>query len=138
MEGRALMIHKMNLHVYYQDTDAGGIVYHSKYLDFAERARSELLFDMGLSNTTLINQGIALVLRHIIIDYKRPARLDDLLTIETTITEIRNASMFVTQRFLRGEEGIVNIQLQLAFINPKTMLPIRIPSEIKTLFNTYN
>lgn len=132
------MIHKMNLHVYYQDTDAGGIVYHSKYLDFAERARSELLFDMGLSNTILVNQGIAFVLRHVNIDYKRPAHLDDLLTIETQVKEIRNASMIMEQRFLRGEEELVRIEMQLAFINPKTMLPIRIPPEIKTLFAIYN
>lgn len=132
------MIHKMNLHVYYQDTDAGGIVYHSKYLDFAERARSELLFDMGLSNKILVNQGIAFVLRHVNIDYKRPAHLDDLLTIETQVKEIRNASMIMEQRFLRGEEELVRIEMQLAFINPKTMLPIRIPPEIKTLFAIYN
>lgn len=132
------MIHKMNLHVYYQDTDAGGIVYHSKYLDFAERARSELLFDMGLSNKILVNQGIAFVLRHVNIDYKRPAHLDDLLTIETQVKEIRNASMIMEQRFLRGEEELVRIEMQLAFINPKTMLPICIPPEIKTLFAIYN
>lgn len=132
------MIHQMSLHIYYQDTDAGGIVYHSKYLDFAERARSELLFEMGLSNTLLIKQGIAFVLRHVTIDYKRPAHLDEKLLIETRVTDIRNASMLMEQRFLRGEEELVMIELQLAFINPKTMLPVRIPPEIKTLFAIYN
>lgn len=132
------MIHKMTFHIYYQDTDAGGIVYHSNYLDYAERARSELLFDMGLSNTALIQQNIAFVLRRVEIDYRKPARLDDLITVETAVVDMKNASMEMEQTFYRGDETLVVIRLQLAFVNPQTLRPIRIPENIKTLFLKYN
>lgn len=132
------MIHKMTFHIYYQDTDAGGIVYHSNYLNYAERARSELLFDMGLSNTALIQQNIAFVLRRVEIDYRRPARLDDLITVETVVVDMKNASMEMEQTFYRGDETLVVIRLQLAFVNPQTLRPIRIPENIKTLFLKYN
>ena len=132
------MIHKMTFHIYYQDTDAGGIVYHSNYLDYAERARSELLFDMGLSNTILVEQGVAFVLRRVEIDYRKPARLDDLITVETVVVDMKNASMDMEQTFLRGEETLVVVRLQLAFVNPQTLRPIRIPEQIKTLFLKYN
>lgn len=132
------MIHKMTFHIYYQDTDAGGIVYHSNYLDYAERARSELLFDMGLSNTALVEQGVAFVLRRVEIDYRKPARLDDLITVETVVIDMKNASMDMEQTFLRGAETLVVVRLQLAFVNPQTLRPIRIPEQIKTLFLKYN
>lgn len=132
------MIHQMNLHIYYQDTDAGGIVYHSKYLDFAERARSELLFDMGLSNTKLIEQGVAFVLRQVHIDYRKPARLDELITVQTVVTDIKNASMEMEQSFVRGDETLVVIRLQLAFVNPENLRPVRIPSDLKEQFTHFN
>ncbi len=131
------MKHKMNFHIYYQDTDAGGIVYHSNYLDYAERARSELLFDMGVSNTKLVEQGLAFVLRQVHIDYRKPARLDDLLTVETVVTGMKNASMEMEQTFWRNDEVLVVIQLQLAFVNPTNLRPIRIPDTLKELFLKY-
>ncbi len=132
------MKHIMNFHIYYQDTDVGGIVYHSNYLDYAERARSEMLFDMGLSNTALVEQGIAFVLRSAELDYRRPARLDDLITVETVVCEMKNASMVMEQTFLRGDETLVVVRLQLAFVNPQTLRPIRMPEHIKKLFVEYN
>ena len=132
------MIHKLQLHIYYQDTDAGGIVYHSKYLDFAERARSELLFEIGLSNTAMIEQGIGIVVRQASIDFKRSAKLDDLIEIRTTVRQIKNASMEMEQTFWRNDELLVTIQLQLAFINPQTMRPTRISEQLKEKFIQYN
>ena len=132
------MIHTLKLHIYYQDTDAGGIVYHSKYLDFAERARSELLFDMGLSNTKMIEQGVGIVVRQATLDFKRSARLDDLIEIKTTVCELKNASMTMEQTFWRDDELLVTVHLQLAFINPQTMRPIRITEDLKQLFLHYN
>lgn len=132
------MIHTLKLHVYYQDTDAGGIVYHSKYLDFAERARSELLFDMGLSNTKMIEQGVGIVVRQATLDFKRSAKLDDLIEIKTTVCELKNASMTMEQTFWRDDELLVTVNLQLAFINPQTMRPTRITEDLKQLFMHYN
>ncbi len=131
------MKHVMNFHIYYQDTDAGGIVYHSNYLDYAERARSELLFDMGLSNTALVKQGIAFVLRRAELDYRRPARLDDMITVETVVCDIKNASMEMEQTFYRGDEILVVVRLQLAFVNPETLRPIRMAEPLKELFVRY-
>lgn len=131
------MKHKMDFHIYYQDTDAGGIVYHSNYLDYAERARSELLFDMGVSNTILAEQGLAFVLRQVHIDYRKPARLDDLLTVETVVTGMKNASMEMEQTFFKDDDVLVVIRLQLAFVNPNNLRPIRIPDTLKELFLKY-
>ncbi len=131
------MKHQMQLRIYYQDTDAGGIVYHSNYLNFAERARGEMLFEMGLLNSELVKQGIAFVLRNASLDYRRPARLDDTVTVETQVCEIKNASMVMEQTFFRGEEILVVVQLQLAFVNPETLRPIRMPESMKELFVKY-
>lgn len=128
---------KMNIRVYYQDTDAGGIVYHSKYLDFAERARSELLVAEGLSNKMLVDKGIAFVLRSAEINFHRPARLDDVLSVESEILEIKNASMRFLQSFFCGEELLVEVVVQLAFVNPVTLKPMRMPAELKELFIKY-
>lgn len=132
------MIHQMQVRIYYQDTDAGGIVYHSNYLDYAERARSEMLLEMGYSNHVMVEKGIGFVLRHVDIDYRKPARLDELLTVETVVTEMKNASLEMEQTVLRGEEVLVVMRLQLAAINPQTLRPTRMPEELKTLFLKYS
>ncbi len=131
------MIHHYPIRIYYQDTDAGGIVYHSKYLDFAERARAEFLRDIHCPVVHLLEQDIAFVLRHIDMDFKAPARLDELLTIHTQIGDIKPASITMFQEVVRDEKVLVSMTLQLAFINPKTLRPIRIPPHIKELFSQY-
>ena len=131
------MKHSYKVRVYYQDTDAGGIVYHSKYLDFAERARSELLVDMGLSNKKLIEQGVAFVLRNASIQYKAPARLDDVIDVQTSVKEIKNASLVMQHQFIVDGKEIVLIELQLAVINPLTLTPIRMTQELKDEFIRY-
>ena len=131
------MIHKMDLRIYYQDTDAGGIVYHSNYLDYAERARSEFLRDVGLPVNDLLERDIAFVIKKAEINYKSPARLEDLLTVHTSIGEIRGASMVMHQAIKRGDMELVDIVLQAVFVNPKTMSPIRIPADLKEKFELY-
>ncbi len=131
------MKHQMQLRIYYQDTDAGGIVYHSNYLNFAERARAEMLVEMGLLNSELVKQGIAFVLRNATLDYRRPARLDDIITVQTRILEIKNVSMLMEQTFYRDDEILVVVRLQLAFVNPETLRPVRMPEPLKELFVRY-
>lgn len=131
------MKHSYKVRVYYQDTDAGGIVYHSKYLDFAERARSELLVDMGLSNKKLIEQGVAFVLRNASVQYKAPARLDDVIDVQTSVKEIKNASLVMQHQFIVDGKEFVLIELQLAVINPLTLTPIRMTQELKDEFIRY-
>lgn len=131
------MIHKMDLRIYYQDTDAGGIVYHSNYLDYAERARSEFLRDIGLPVDILLEREVAFVIKKAEITYKSPARLEDLLTVHTSICEIKGASMIMKQIIKRDETQLVEIILQAVFVNPKTMSPIRIPQDLKEKFISY-
>ena len=131
------MIHKMDLRIYYQDTDAGGIVYHSNYLDYAERARSEFLRDVGLPVNDLLERDVAFVIKKAELTYKSPARLDDLLTVHTSIGEIKGASMIMNQTIKRGETDLVEIVLQVVFVSPKTMAPIRIPTDLKEKFMLY-
>lgn len=132
------MIHTYSVRVYYQDTDAGGIVYHSKYLDFAERARSELLVDMGFSNKALIEKGVAFVLRNASVQYKAPARLDDIIEVQTRVKEMKNASMTMEHLFVVAGKVCVTIELQLAVVNPLTLTPIRLDPMLKELFLKYN
>ncbi|MBR6675665.1 MAG: tol-pal system-associated acyl-CoA thioesterase [Alphaproteobacteria bacterium] len=131
------MIHKMDLRIYYQDTDAGGIVYHSNYLDYAERARSEFLRDVGLPVNDLLERDVAFVIKKAELTYKSPARLDDLLTVHTSIGDIKGASMIMNQTIKRGETDLVEIVLQVVFVSPKTMAPIRIPADLKEKFTLY-
>lgn len=131
------MIHKMNLRIYYQDTDAGGIVYHSNYLNYAERARSEFLRDIGLPVQDLLDRDVAFVIKKAELNYKAPARLEDLLTVHTKIGDIGGASMIMNQTIKRGDTELVDIVLQVVFVNPKTMAPIRIPSDLKEKFALY-
>lgn len=129
--------HQIDIRIYYQDTDAGGIVYHSNYLDFAERARTEMLYEMGISNQALLDRQIAFVIRHTDLEYLSPARLEDKLTIITQVDEVKNASMTLTQTFYRDNQKLVIIRLQVAFINPETMRPVRLPDDLKQLFEAY-
>lgn len=131
------MIHKMDLRIYYKDTDAGGIVYHSNYLEYAERARTEFLHDIGLSNKALIERDIAFIIKRAEIDYKSPARLEDVITVHTRIGEIKNASMIMLQTVKRAEQELVDLKIMVVFVNPHTLKPVRIPEDLKEKFACY-
>ena len=131
------MTYQWQMRVCFQDTDAEGIVYHANYLNYAERARTAWLFELGYTNQGVLNSGIMLVLRHLDIDYRLPAKLDDLLTIDVRIREIKNASMVIEQLVSCQDKTLVAITLQLAFISPETMRPVRLPTEMKNLFIDY-
>src|SRR5687768_16100758 len=90
--------------VYYEDTDAGGVVFYANYLRFAERGRTEALRSLGFENKSLSdNEGILFVVRRVEADYLAPARLDDMLTIRTRVAEVRNASFTMSQTVVRGD-----------------------------------
>ena len=89
------MKNTFDLRVYYEDTDAGGIVYHANYLCFAERARTEFLHKLGLTNRKMLAQDIGIVVTHLEIDYKQPAFLEDKLTVETSVLKMGAASMIL-------------------------------------------
>lgn len=109
--------HIFPVRVYYEDTDAGGIVYHANYLRFAERARSELLRMFSAGNRGLLDgHDLAFVARHCVLDYIAPARLDDALEIHSRIIELRAASLRLTQIVKRAAEDLVRTEIRLACV----------------------
>ncbi len=100
----------MKIRVYYKDTDCGGIVYHSRYLDFCEMARSELFFAHGKSPT---REGCHFAIKHIDADYIAPARLGDLLEVKTYIKKIRRTSFALYHEIFHGERLIFTMDILL-------------------------
>ena len=131
------MTHTLEIRVYYEDTDAGGIVYHARYLAFAERARTEAMRSGGASHDELATQhGLIFVVRHAEMDYLRPARLDDLLVVTTQTVALGGASIVVRQTFAVGERPIGVLQVKLACIRHADGRPARIPERWRTALAT--
>ena len=122
------------IRVYYEDTDAGGIVYYANYLKFAERARTEYLRYFGLDQISMLKeQDIGFVVKECHINYKSPAKLDDSLNITCKATELRSVSLKMEQKLYRGETVLAEIEIWLVFLNLVTMRPTKIPEEIANL-----
>ena len=105
------------IRVYYEDTDAGGVVYHANYICFFERARTEFLRQSGFSQQQLLAEDIAFVVKKLSIDYKSPARLDDLLTIKTIITEVKKATIVFNQQLWKDDICLSEATVIVASIN---------------------
>jgi acyl-CoA thioester hydrolase len=134
-DAQPLALHRHALRVYFEDTDAGGIVYYANYLKFAERARTEMMRDFGATHAAMIEAtGATFAVRHCEIDYLKPARLDDLLEIETAVTDIGAATLDARQRVLRGGEELVRIQVRLASMNAEGRAT-RIPATVREALN---
>ena len=134
-------MHSFTVRVYYSDTDCGGIVYHARYLDFVEHARTELLRDIGKatqqegSHSDLMKQEMALVVKSATIDYQRPAYLDDLLTVETEIESAKRFSIVFRQTVKREGETLCVILIKVAVIDTTTMRPKPMPEWFVPAFN---
>ena len=125
------------LKVYYEDTDAGGVVYYANYLNFLERARTEALTTLGFSNKKIKDDFEALIIvKSCNIDYKKSAYLEDELTIRSFIKSISKTSFFMNQFISRGEEIIVEAKVHLVFVNNDNK-PIRIPKNLFQDFKPY-
>ncbi|MCI6673861.1 MAG: YbgC/FadM family acyl-CoA thioesterase [Sphaerochaetaceae bacterium] len=109
--------------VYYSDTDAEGIVYHARYLDFAEHARTEMLRTVGIQQSASQKAGTILVVSSITIDFKRPGYLDDLLTVETEVETAKVFSLVLKQTIRRGDEVLALLSVKVASINVGTKCP---------------
>ncbi|WP_413284169.1 tol-pal system-associated acyl-CoA thioesterase [Vibrio sp. MA40-2] len=124
-------IFKWPVTVYYEDTDAGGVVYHSNYLKFFERARTEMLRHKGISQYDLLSENIGFVVRHIDIDFMQAAKLDDKLTVITTVSEVKKASMVFCQEIVNLEQRtLCKAIVKVACVNNKKMKPQAIPNSI--------
>lgn len=104
----------MQIRVYYEDTDVGGVVYHSNYLNFCERARSQLFFDAGRS--PILSDG-HFVAKHIEADYLKSAKFGDIVEVKTALLQSRNASFTLFQEIYRGEEKLFEMKIQLVYID---------------------
>ena len=113
--------------VYYEDTDAGGVVYHASYVAFYERARTEMLRHHHFSQQALMAERVAFVVRKMTVEYYAPARLDDMLEIQTEITSMRGTSLVFTQR-------IVNAEVLVVCVDPLKMKPRALPKSIVAEF----
>ncbi|OCF99652.1 tol-pal system-associated acyl-CoA thioesterase [Gilliamella sp. wkB195] len=117
-----------NARVYYEDTDAGGVVYHARYLAFFERARTEMLRHLDISQQKLLQEGIAFVVKKMDINYDFPARLDDMLTISTKVEQIRKASIIFKQTILNQNKQIISsADVVIACVNMTKMKPCALP-----------
>ena len=128
--------HIQPVRVYYEDTDFSGVVYHASYLRFMERGRSNYLRLLGADQRALFQEvakeapGFAFVVRTMHLDFRKPARMDDLLEIVTAPSEVRGASVILHQRVNRGEETLVEATVQVAFVSGGRARPIPKPLRI--------
>lgn len=120
----------MKIQVYYEDTDCGGVVYHSNYLNFCERARSELFFKKGLSPH---KSNEFFVVKKIEANYIKPALFGDVLDVKTTLISKKNTSLVLEQNIYRNEEQLFNMYVTVVFLN--NMKPSRIPEDLMVVFN---
>ena len=128
-------VHRIRIRVYYEDTDAAGIVYHAAYLEFAERARTEMLRCLGLDHASLRGRfGLVFTVRRCAIDYRAPARLDDLLEVETRLLRRGGASLELEQRVLCQGRLLARLDLRLALLGPDLRVA-RVPRELVVAFN---
>lgn len=117
--------------VYYEDTDAGGVVYYANYLRFCERARTEWLRALGVQQQALLDSaGIAFVVRSVKADYLQPARLDDVLQVVSRIATLRRASLVFDQEIRRGGQLLFTAQVLIACIDQRRQKPVQIPAPL--------
>ena len=120
-----------NVKVYYEDTDAGGVVYYANYLKFLERARSEAIYSLGFSNSDLLeSHGILLIVKSCNIEYKKPAKFEDKLQIISEIISFTKTSFIMKQDIKRNDELISAAEIHLVAVD-KNGKPSKIPEELK-------
>ena len=112
--------HELSVRVYYEDTDFGGVVYHANFLRFMERGRTEYIRVRGITQSTMrddAGEPLVFVVRHMDIEFQRPGRMDDLLTIETRVAKRGGASVVMAQRVLRDQEVLVTAAVTIVLVS---------------------
>ncbi|WP_435087360.1 YbgC/FadM family acyl-CoA thioesterase [Candidatus Pelagibacter bacterium nBUS_29] len=126
-----------NVKVYYEDTDAGGVVYYANYLKYLERARTEALATIGLSNLQIKEKfGALIIVKSCNIEYKKSAHLEDQLVVRSFVKSVTKTSFFMNQFITKEEFSIVEAQVHLVFINEKGK-PVKLPDVIFDNFKPY-
>ncbi len=121
--------------VYYEDTDAGGVVFYANYLKFFERARTEMLRAKGFEQDELMaKQGIIFVVRAVQVDYLRSAKFNDLLQVSAEVTELKKTSLLFNQEITRGDVVLSKSTIKIACLDAHTMRPKAIPENLYEQF----
>ncbi|MEO3428879.1 tol-pal system-associated acyl-CoA thioesterase [Pelagibius sp. CAU 1746] len=129
--------HRYPLRIFYEDTDAGGIVYYARYLQFAERARTEILRLAGIEQSKLRDShDIVFAVHRCEVDYRRPARLDDLVEVRSRLTELRGARLSAVQSICRAGEELVRLVVVIASVGGDGR-PARIPAPIRAALEPF-
>ena len=124
------MTHIFNFRVYYEDTDMAGIVYYANYLKFIERGRSTLVREAGIDQNNLKDQGFVFAVRHVAADYLAPARMDDMLRVETKLASVGRTKIVFDQRVFRDEKMLFSSEVSVVFMSLAGR-PTRLSDEIK-------
>jgi acyl-CoA thioester hydrolase len=126
-------VFSLPVRVYFQDTDAGGVVYHANYLNFMERARTEWLRAHGYSNAGLMKEfGMVFVVRSMKLDYLKPALLDDLLDVTAQIKDIGRSRLTLLQTILRRDEVLTEAEVHLVCVSLASFKPASVPEVLRT------
>ena len=131
--GKHLHVFSLPIRVYFQDTDAGGVVYHASYVNFMERARTEWLRERyGYSNAGLMKEfGVVFVVRKLELDYLKPALLDDLLGVTAQIKEVGRSRVVLQQAVMRGDEVLVEAEIHLVCVTIDNFKPVSVPEALR-------
>lgn len=130
-----MTVGRISVRVYYEDTDAGGIVYHAAHLRFAERGRTEFIRALGLDQQKLRQEtGLGFAVASLSIDYLKPGLLDDLLTVETEAVSVAGASAKFLQTIRRGEEILARLNVRVACLDARGR-PARLPQALRQATN---
>lgn len=126
------MAHGLRIKIYYEDTDAGGVVYYANYLRYMERARTEFLLEKGISVAEYHREGLFFVVAHVDISYRSPAHLGDTIEITTEVGELKKASITLRHRVMRGGALLAEATVTLALIDREGK-PRRLPEGFRGL-----
>jgi acyl-CoA thioester hydrolase len=131
-----MTVHTLPARVYWEDTDASGLVYHASYIRFMERGRTELLRSLGIEQSQLLDRTLGIpiyfVVRAMQLDFRKPAALDDMLSVETRPMELGGASLTLDQRVLRGDETLVTAIVKVVCVEAGRAR--RLPHDVREKF----
>ena len=127
--------HELPVRVYFEDTDAGGIVYHANYLRYAERARTEWMRELGYDHSRLAAEhGLLFAVARAELTFARPGRLDDLLTVRTRLLDAGGARLELEQVVARGADVLARLRIVLALVDVTGLRPRRLPAALRQQF----
>lgn len=127
---------KFSYRIYYEDTDAGAVVYYANYLKFFERARTDFLRSLGISQSELATkENLVFVVRKCAVEYLSPAKLDDEILVDVEIEEVKNASILMKQKITKSEKILSTLEVEIVCVDSDNFKPKKIPENLKLLFN---